>query len=711
MEGGSQKIAEYGVSLPPTLPEDSGVKATKARWRVASGAATLPTAFMPLQPRSLVCSAMLALLCAGRARAESPLGWLSPELRRIETERQRLQGSLTTLPPAPPPQATQRLGWHSDYSASPETVEWVELTLGRAERLDTVVLVAPPPTGGAAEPGYGFPRRFRVELLGDDEQTERTVIADFTHEDFPNPGLLPVVIPAYGRIAHKVRITATRLFREDQRYLFALGEVMLWQGSRNLGPQIEVVGPAAVHASSSQGTRPDWGRINVVDGHCVLGPPLGARPSPTLGFRGRLKYEKRFLPDPLPWVSVDLGDALPIDEVRLFPAHPPQFAHSHGYGFPVRYQIELREEADAPPVVLPAPQSGSYSAPPGDNVVSIVAGDHRARFVRLTALEPHVSNGGAVFALAEMQVWSGGKNIAAEKPVSAADFTKEKGWSGPALVDGFASGADIVDWPAWIAGLAQRREAEHQLASLEARRLNLTRLWQHAGLLTLAGLIASGLVVILLWSLRQRRLRRAEMESLRQRIARDLHDEIGSSLGSIALIAQDLLAGADDATQVRGDLLEIKEIADETVGAMRDITRLIQSDRYGVDDLTALLRETAVRLLRGINHQLTIEGGAHTQRLPVDHQRDLILMFKETLHNISRHSAATAVEIRLEQTNGEVTLVVCDNGRGFDTTATNRAGMGLTNLHRRAAKHGGRVHLDSAPERGTTVSITLPPHA
>ncbi|HSI12407.1 MAG TPA: sensor histidine kinase [Chthoniobacter sp.] len=655
--------------------------------------------------------AMAVLLCAGGEEAKAGLEWLSPELRQLGDERGALQQRLTTLPPAPEPQVTQRLGWHSDYSASPDTVEWVELNIGHAEPLDAVVLIAPPPTGGAIEPGYGFPLRFRVELLGDDEKTERSILADYTRADFPNPGLLPVVIPVGGKTAHKVRITATRLFRENKRYLCAFGEVMLWQGQRNLGADLEIVGPNAVRASSSQGTRPDWGRINVVDGHTVLGPPIGTQPSPTLGFRGRLKHERAPKAAAVPWVSVDLGAMAPIEEVRLFPAHPPQFAHSHGYGFPVQYQIELRETEDGEPVILPAPQSGDYIAPPGDNVVTVVAGGKQARFVRLTALEQHVSNGGPVFALAEMQVWSGGKNIAVGQSVSASDHTDQPGWSDAGLVDGFTSSADIVDWPTWLAGLSQRREVEQRLAAIELRRTALTLRWQHAGLIGLAGLVVTGGIVSLVWLQRQRRQRQAELEALRQRIARDLHDEIGSSLGSIALIAQDILADGADAAQVRADLGEIKDIADETVSAMRDITRLIQSDRYGTDDLATLLRETAGRVLRGIDHTLAVEEGSHARALPVDRQRDLILMFKETLHNITRHAGAKTVQVQLAQGNGQLTLTVRDDGRGFDPIAPHGAGMGLTNLQRRAAKHGGNVQIDSAPTRGTTVSITLPLHA
>lgn len=637
------------------------------------------------------------------------LSWLSPGQREIEAERGALLKQLQGLPAAPAAQATQRLGWHTEYRSSQNSAEWVDLNLERAEKIDSVVLIAPPPSSGATEAGYGFPVRFQVELILEGEETQRTIIADHTGEDFPNPGLLPVFIPAGGRMAQKVRVTATRLYSSGAgRCFWALGEVMLLQGNRNLGAWLEAAGPSWVKASSSQGTRPDWGRINLVDGHTVLGPPLGTRASPANGFRSRRESEGRFPADP--WVEVDLGNVVPVDEIRLFPAHPPEFAHTHGYGFPVRYQMELREAEDGPPMILAAPQSGSYVALPGDNPVSIVANGKHARFVRLKVLEPHVSNGAVVLALAEMQVWSGGRHIEGGKKVIASDTKDEPGWSKAALVDGFASQAEIVDWPEWLEGLSERREVEHQLAVLEGRHAAITRQWQRVGVAAATGLGGIGIAAALMWSLRQRRARRAEMEALRQRIARDLHDEIGSSLGSIALIAQDILADGKHAETTRDDLREIKDIADETVGAMRDITRLIQSDRYGADDLPTLLRETAERMLRGMEHTLVVEEGTQTRGLSVDRQRDLILMFKETLHNVVRHAAASTVDIHLSQNHSRLVLTVRDDGKGFDPAATTH-GMGLTNLQRRASKHGGTVEIHSKPENGTTLCITLPSHA
>ncbi|MGV3660530.1 MAG: ATP-binding protein [Prosthecobacter sp.] len=654
---------------------------------------------MPFRP-VIAISPLLALL-----------SWLSPGQRHIEAERQQLQQKLETLPPSPAPQAIQRLGWHTEYRHSPDSAEWVDLDLGEPEKIDSVVLIAPPPSSVTVEPGYGFPIRFQVELILDGEHGEeerRTIIADHTGEDFPNPGLLPVFIPAGGRMAQKIRITATRLYSSGAgRCFWALGEVMLLQGNRNLGSLLEAAGPSFVKASSSQGTRPDWGRINLVDGHTVLGPPLGTRPSPTLGFRSRRESEGRSPADP--WVEVDLGSVVPLDEIRLFPAHPPEFAHSHGYGFPVRYQMELRETEAGAPIILASPQSGSYVAPPGDNPVSIVAGGKHARFVRLNALEPHVSNGSVVLAMAEMQVWSGGRHIEGGKRVIASDVTKDPGWSNAALVDGFASGAEIVDWPAWLAGLSQRREVEHQLVVLEARHAAIKRQWQRVGMAAAVGLGILGIAAAIAWSLRQRHARRVELEALRQRIARDLHDEIGSSLGSIALIAQDILSDGNHAQTTRADLTEIKEIANETVGAMRDIARLIQSDRYGADDLPTLLRETAGRMLRGIGHTLVVEDGTHTRGLSVDRQRDLILMFKETLHNVVRHAAASTVDIHLSHNHSSLILTVADNGKGFNPAAST-SGMGLTNLQRRAFKHGGSVEITSRPASGTTLRVTLPSH-
>jgi len=665
----------------------------------------------------LATGALLPCPCLAADGGESLGGkiarFLSPEMRGLENETQATRSELRTLPPAPERETTARLGYHSGYRGMQDTVEWVEMDLGQNHEINAIVLIATPTdSGGAADAGYGFPLRFRVEISGDGNDAERVVVADHTSEDFPNPGVLPVYLPTSGLSARHLRITATRLAREGDRFFFSLGEVMVLSGGSNVAIGLD---RDAFGNSRTMGAVPMWGLANLVDGHIACGPPVGTRTSPTLGYQSRMVMLQRE-PDPAPrWVQVDLGETLPIDEVRLFPARPPDFAHRKGFGYPQQARLELSDTADFSDAgEVPGLRDSPLADPPllvnpGDNVVTYNAGGKSARYVRFTATQLFNANGQFNLALSEMQVWSGGKNVAPGKAVSAFDSTETGGWSRAALVDGYTSTADILDWPDWLGGLSRRREVSQQIALIEARKQQLAHQWQRHGLGVLGMLIAAGIVFAGAWSLRQRRARRREMEALRQRIARDLHDEIGSSLGSIALITQDILAGNGDEAQAHNDLTEIKHIADETVSAMRDITRLIQSDRYGSDDLATLLRETAARLLRATPYDLTIEAAKAAGKLPVDRQRDLILMFKEALHNIIRHAAATAVEIRLVQSNGQLSVTLHDNGRGFDPAAATE-GMGLTNLQRRAAKHGGSVRIDSAPAQGTTLTITLPVH-
>lgn len=647
---------------------------------------------------------------AGESIAEKSVRFLSPEMRRLSVVEQALRDELQALPPAPERETTARLGYHSGYAKTQDTVEWVDMDLKQTHTLDAIALIATPSdSGGAADAGYGFPLRFRVEIAEEGSAAERVIIAEQTHADFPNPGALPVYLPVPGLRARHVRITAARLAREGDRFLFSMGEVMVLRGGRNVAVGLD---REEFGNSRTMGAVPMWGLANLVDGHIACGPPVGTRTSPTLGYQSRMVTLKKE-PNPAPrWVQIDLGETLPIDEVRLFPARPPAFAHRKGFGYPQQAKLELSNTADfSTATEVPGLRDTPLANPlpivnPGDNMVSYNADGQSARYVRFTATQLFNANGQFNLALAEMQVWSGGKNVALGKTVSAFDSTETGGWSKAALVDGFTSTANILDWPEWLAGLSKRREVMQQIAAIEVRKRQLVQQWQRYGLGVLGVLIVAGIAATIAWSARQRRARFREMEVLRQRIARDLHDEIGSSLGSIALIAQDIRV---DDPQARDDLAEIKTIADESVAAMRDITRLIQSDRYGSDDLATLLRETAARLLRTIPHSLTVEAGTSSRKLPVDRQRDLILMFKEALHNITRHAEATAVSLKLKQTTDSLVLTLQDDGKGFDPAAVT-GGMGLTNLRRRAEKHQGRVDIVSTPQ-GTTLTLTLPFHA
>ena len=87
-------------------------------------------------------------------------------------------------------------------------------------------------------------------------------------------------------------------------------------------------------------------------------------------------------------------------------------------------------------------------------------------------------------------------------------------------------------------------------------------------------------------------------------------------------------------------------------------------------------------------------------------RRDLLLLYKEALHNVVRHAEATSVGISLTQKNGDLELCVADNGKGFELDAID-AGTGLKSMERRAERMGGILTITSSPGAGARVSVRV----
>jgi signal transduction histidine kinase len=204
---------------------------------------------------------------------------------------------------------------------------------------------------------------------------------------------------------------------------------------------------------------------------------------------------------------------------------------------------------------------------------------------------------------------------------------------------------------------------------------------------------------------RSRARHRREERRLRQDIAQDLHDEVGSNLGSITILSQMALDEAPDGEAMRRELEEIQRVAQQTTASMRDIVWLISPGEKTTDDLAARLRSSAASLLAGM--EWTWSAGDLRGTLPLDAQRDVLLILKEALHNVRKHAGAKRVDIRLDEPAGRsFRMEIADEGRGFD--AGNAAGHGLANMQRRAQRLRGQLIVDSAPGRGTRLTLTLP---
>ncbi len=129
-----------------------------------------------------------------------------------------------------------------------------------------------------------------------------------------------------------------------------------------------------------------------------------------------------------------------------------------------------------------------------------------------------------------------------------------------------------------------------------------------------------------------------------------------------------------------------------------------------LDDLG--LKESLAEFIKGWSKHFHIAAELHLaglgdDRLPEEIETNLYRITQETLNNVCKHSNGDRVEIILERRDHEVVLVIEDNGRGFDSKVRSR-GMGLAGMRERAALIGGKLELESAPGKGTTVFVRVP---
>lgn len=237
-------------------------------------------------------------------------------------------------------------------------------------------------------------------------------------------------------------------------------------------------------------------------------------------------------------------------------------------------------------------------------------------------------------------------------------------------------------------------------------------LWQTPWFQAAAGVLLLGLLVgaVHILMARHHRLtleaieRRHALERERMRIASDLHDDVGSNLGSIALLSRDVERRATADPSVAEDLSEISRLAQETSESMRDIVWFINPDEDTVGKLLLRMKDVAANLLGGIRFVFEAPDTLASTRLTPQFKRQFFLIYKEALHNICKHASAAKVVIRLRTEAGRLWLEIQDDGVGFVEGKTGH-GHGLANLRRRAAECRWTLEISSEPGRGTRIRL------
>ncbi len=218
--------------------------------------------------------------------------------------------------------------------------------------------------------------------------------------------------------------------------------------------------------------------------------------------------------------------------------------------------------------------------------------------------------------------------------------------------------------------------------------------------------IAGGLIGLIAWYRQEQRL---QLEKIRRRIARDLHDDMGSTLSSIRFfseVAQTQLGEEQAPTKTL--LQRIGQSAASLSEAMQDIVWAINARYDNLDDLAARMREFGVRIgeARSIRFVDAISPTFSLRHLRPDQRRNIYLIFKEAMNNATKYSECSEISVHMELVRSKLILEIKDDGKGFDPQ-TVQAGNGLTNMRQRAAEIGGELVIKAAPGSGVQILLTV----
>jgi signal transduction histidine kinase len=253
-------------------------------------------------------------------------------------------------------------------------------------------------------------------------------------------------------------------------------------------------------------------------------------------------------------------------------------------------------------------------------------------------------------------------------------------------------------------------------------------LFLHVAVLCIAGLLASFLSgelvretvahraaraeserrAVLLERLNTRLVRAQEEE--RARVARELHDDLGQILTSIALFTRRI--ESDTLPRHGARLAMVRGLAERAVARVRTLSwRLSPVDLDDVGLAAATTRSAAeIGELHGLHVDVHCRG--LERRLPIEVETSAYRIVQEALTNAVRHAEASSVSVVLVRQAGAFIAVVADDGRGFDPSRAEAdetgRGVGLLSMHERARSVGGDLGIESAPSAGTTVRLRVP---
>lgn len=202
--------------------------------------------------------------------------------------------------------------------------------------------------------------------------------------------------------------------------------------------------------------------------------------------------------------------------------------------------------------------------------------------------------------------------------------------------------------------------------------------------------------------------KRQALQAERERIARDVHDDLGSGLSALSILTE-IAKNKETEAELRESLGKISKSSRDLSGKIREVIWTVNSKNDSLANLISYMDHYAIELMENaeIDYQINIPNPIPEATLSGTNRRTLFLVFKEALNNIVKHSEAEAVSIDFAIANNELQILVRDDGKGFDPALlTSSPGNGLLNMQTRMKDINGNC-LIKTDSNGVQIKFSL----
>ncbi|WP_336515067.1 two-component regulator propeller domain-containing protein [Pollutibacter soli] len=227
-------------------------------------------------------------------------------------------------------------------------------------------------------------------------------------------------------------------------------------------------------------------------------------------------------------------------------------------------------------------------------------------------------------------------------------------------------------------------------------------------------LLMGAIIASVLFYLHRLRLERLlQIEKVRSRLARDLHDDMGSTLSTVNILSNIALQQTPlDEKTSKEYMSTINSSTGQMMEAMDDIVWSINPVNDSMAKVLARMKEVAGSVLEPIHveYRFQVDEDVMGVNFSMESRREIFLIFKEALNNIVKYAQCNNVLFTLKKDGGDFVLTIKDDGKGFDAEARTPStrGNGLKNMRKRTENLNGSISIDSEPGKGTRLRIAMP---